>query len=194
MFPLLEPIVIFPTKIDHTSPLSRENMNLSTYVQKADAGNLTCDVYEKDQENEQWVRDELVAIKSLAIQVRGYTLIWEGAHGRCFCNTINNDKEVKGHYGKDGYNILGNNWRRPIKSMMFRFDANKDEYLTLDNNEALHNGGLIWQVRPLLVRRWWHAKANVQSCGRPDDAGEDHGHRKQDGHEICCYATGFRGQ
>lgn len=40
-------------------------------VQKADAGNLTCDVYEKIKENEQWVRDELVAIKSLAIQVRG---------------------------------------------------------------------------------------------------------------------------
>uniref|UniRef100_A0A8W8ME43 Ig-like domain-containing protein n=1 Tax=Magallana gigas TaxID=29159 RepID=A0A8W8ME43_MAGGI len=66
-------------------------------VQKADAGNLTCDVYEKIKENEQWVRDELVAIKSLAIQ-----------------------------------------FREPIKSMMFRFDANKDEYITLDNNETLH--------------------------------------------------------
>lgn len=40
-------------------------------VQKADVGNLTCEVYEKIKENYNWVRDELVAIKSLPIQVRG---------------------------------------------------------------------------------------------------------------------------
>lgn len=40
-------------------------------VQKADAGNLTCEVIEKIKEGDNWVRDELVAIKSVPIQVRG---------------------------------------------------------------------------------------------------------------------------
>lgn len=39
-------------------------------VQKADAGNLTCEVYEKIKENEKYVRDDLVAMKSVPIQVR----------------------------------------------------------------------------------------------------------------------------
>lgn len=43
-------------------------------VQRADAGNLTCEVYEKIMENDKWVRTELVAIKSAAIQVRGILL------------------------------------------------------------------------------------------------------------------------
>lgn len=66
-------------------------------VQKADAGNLTCEVYEKIKENEQWIRDDLVAMKSVPIQVR-----------------------------------------EPIKSMKFMFDRKNDHYLTLENNEALH--------------------------------------------------------
>lgn len=66
-------------------------------VQKADAGNLTCEVYEKIKKNEQWIRDDLVAMKSVPIQVR-----------------------------------------EPIKSMKFMFDRKNDHYLTLENNEALH--------------------------------------------------------
>lgn len=66
-------------------------------VQKADAGNLTCAVYEKIKENDKVVKDELVAMKSVPIQVR-----------------------------------------EPIKSMKFMFDQKNDHYLTLENNEALH--------------------------------------------------------
>lgn len=40
-------------------------------VHKADAGNLTCEVNEKIKEGDKWVRDELVAIKSVPIKVRG---------------------------------------------------------------------------------------------------------------------------
>lgn len=40
-------------------------------VQKADAGNLTCEVYEKIKEGDNWVWEKLVTIKSVPIQVRG---------------------------------------------------------------------------------------------------------------------------
>lgn len=43
-------------------------------VQRADTGNLTCEVYERIKENDKWVKDEVVAIKSVAIQVRGQEL------------------------------------------------------------------------------------------------------------------------
>ncbi|XP_065929682.1 uncharacterized protein [Magallana gigas] len=39
-------------------------------VHKADAGNLTCEVNEKIKEGDKWVRNELVAIKSVPIKVR----------------------------------------------------------------------------------------------------------------------------
>ncbi|XP_065930170.1 uncharacterized protein [Magallana gigas] len=38
-------------------------------VQKSDVGNLTCEVYEKIMENDKWVRDELVGVKSVPIQI-----------------------------------------------------------------------------------------------------------------------------
>lgn len=50
------------------------NMIFFVEVQKADAGNLTCEVYEKVKKNEQYVRDDLVAMKSVPIQVRGKEL------------------------------------------------------------------------------------------------------------------------
>lgn len=40
-------------------------------VQKKDEGNLTCEVYEQFRENETEVRGDLVAMKSVPIQVRG---------------------------------------------------------------------------------------------------------------------------
>lgn len=40
-------------------------------VKKSDVGNLTCEVYEKIKKNDKWVRDELVAVKSVAIELRG---------------------------------------------------------------------------------------------------------------------------
>lgn len=43
-------------------------------VQKADAGNLTCEVWEKVKEGDQWIKDELVAMKSVPIQVRSKKL------------------------------------------------------------------------------------------------------------------------
>lgn len=44
-------------------------------VQKKDEGNLTCGVYEQFRENETEVRGDLVAMKSVPIQVRGRKLI-----------------------------------------------------------------------------------------------------------------------
>uniref|UniRef100_A0A8W8M8X3 Ig-like domain-containing protein n=1 Tax=Magallana gigas TaxID=29159 RepID=A0A8W8M8X3_MAGGI len=38
-------------------------------VQKSDVGNLTCKVYEKIMENDKSVRDELVGVKSVPIQI-----------------------------------------------------------------------------------------------------------------------------
>lgn len=40
-------------------------------VQKADEGNLTCEVYEMIKESDKWVKADLVTMKSLAIQVKG---------------------------------------------------------------------------------------------------------------------------
>lgn len=40
-------------------------------VQKTDAGNLTCELYERIKENDQWVKNGVVVMKSVAIQVRG---------------------------------------------------------------------------------------------------------------------------
>lgn len=40
-------------------------------VQKADEGNLTCDVYEMIKESDKWVMADLVTMKSVAIQVKG---------------------------------------------------------------------------------------------------------------------------
>lgn len=40
-------------------------------IQKSDAGNLTCEVYERFTENETVVRNELVGVKSVPIQIRG---------------------------------------------------------------------------------------------------------------------------
>lgn len=54
--------------------LTMFNMIFFVEVQKADAGNLTCEVYEKIKENEKYVRDDLVAMKSVPIQVRGKKL------------------------------------------------------------------------------------------------------------------------
>lgn len=55
--------------------LSPQQNNISleltiSNVQRADAGNLTCEVYEKIKEVDKWVRDELVARNSVPIQVR----------------------------------------------------------------------------------------------------------------------------
>nr|XP_034309379.1 uncharacterized protein LOC105328976 isoform X3 [Crassostrea gigas] len=47
-------------------------------VQKADAGNLTCEVYEKIKVGDQWVRDEVVAIKSVPIHVREPCRVMQG--------------------------------------------------------------------------------------------------------------------
>ncbi|XP_065930227.1 uncharacterized protein [Magallana gigas] len=123
-------------------------------VQKADAGNLTCDVYEKIKENEQWVRDELVAIKSLAIQVR-----------------------------------------EPIKSMMFRFDANKDEYLTLDNNETLHAMEVLsGKYAPSCEAIGGMPKANVQiMMGDQMMQGRIMDIENKMGTEFVADATDFRG-
>lgn len=44
-------------------------------TQKKDEGNLTCGVYEQFRENETEVRGDLVAMKSVPIQVRGRKLI-----------------------------------------------------------------------------------------------------------------------
>lgn len=54
--------------------LTMFNMIFFVEVQKADAGNLTCAVYEKIKENDKVVKDELVAMKSVPIQVRGKEL------------------------------------------------------------------------------------------------------------------------
>ncbi|XP_062607388.1 uncharacterized protein LOC134269187 [Saccostrea cucullata] len=58
------------------SVLSPQANNLSLEftvrnVQKADAGNLTCEVLKQVKEEGKWVRDDLIAKKSVAINVRG---------------------------------------------------------------------------------------------------------------------------
>lgn len=56
--------------------LSPQQNNISlelsiTSIKKADAGNLTCEVFEKVKDSSgKWLRDEMVAKKSVAIQVR----------------------------------------------------------------------------------------------------------------------------
>lgn len=43
-------------------------------VQKVDAGNITCEVHEKIKKNDKKVMGDLLAMKSVAIQVRGILL------------------------------------------------------------------------------------------------------------------------
>lgn len=52
-------------------------------VQKSDVGNLTCEVYEKIKKIDKWVRDELVAVKSVAIEFRGRK---QQKSPKVFCN------------------------------------------------------------------------------------------------------------
>ncbi|XP_052683902.1 uncharacterized protein LOC128164188 isoform X2 [Crassostrea angulata] len=78
-------------------------------VQKSDVGNLTCEVYERIRNWDwKWVRDELVAIKSVAINLR------EPNEKSSITNT------------------------ELIKGMMFKFDPRSDYALTQDNNEVPH--------------------------------------------------------
>ncbi|XP_065930230.1 uncharacterized protein [Magallana gigas] len=123
-------------------------------VQKADAGNLTCDVYEKIKENNNWVRGKLVAIKSLPIQVR-----------------------------------------EPIKSMMFRFGANKDEYLTLDNNEAIHQMEVLsGKYAPSCEAMGGMPKANIQiMMGDQMMQGKIMDIENKMGTKFVADATDFRG-
>uniref|UniRef100_A0A8W8M8W0 Ig-like domain-containing protein n=1 Tax=Magallana gigas TaxID=29159 RepID=A0A8W8M8W0_MAGGI len=124
-------------------------------VQKADAGNLTCDVYEKIKENNNWVRDELVAIKSLPIQVR-----------------------------------------EPIKSMMFMFGANKDEYLTRDNNDAIHQMEVLsGKYAPSCEAMGGMPKANIQiMMGDQMMQGKIMDIENKMGTEFVADATDFRAE
>ncbi|XP_065930231.1 uncharacterized protein [Magallana gigas] len=123
-------------------------------VQKADAGNLTCKVYEKVKVGYQWVRDELVTIKSLPIQVR-----------------------------------------EPIKSMMFRFGANKDEYLTVDNNEAIHQMEVLsGKYAPSCEAMGGMPKANIQiMMGDQMMQGKIMDIENKMGTKFVADATDFRG-
>uniref|UniRef100_A0A8W8MCJ8 Ig-like domain-containing protein n=1 Tax=Magallana gigas TaxID=29159 RepID=A0A8W8MCJ8_MAGGI len=138
--------------------LSPQHKNISSVltvsnVQKADAGNLTCEVNEKIRVGDEWVRDELVAMKSVAIQVS-----------------------------------------EPIKSMMFRFDANKDEYLTLDNNEALHPMEVLsGKYAPSCEAMGGMPKANVQiMLGDQMMQGRIMDIENKMGTKFVADATGFR--
>lgn len=84
----------------------------------------------------------------------------------------------------------------PIKSMMFRFGANKDEYLTRDNNEAIHQMEVLsGKYAPSCEAMGGMPKANIQiMMGDQMMQGKIMDIENKMGTKFVADATDFRGQ